>query len=94
MLNATSAGASPELEELALNWETVADCKMAVDVITGPRNTPFIRKAHELGMATADGVDMLVDIVHVGLGGLGMDVERSDIDDYARRLSGVAIRDQ
>jgi hypothetical protein len=44
-----------------------------------------------LGLLTADGVDMLVDIVHVGLEGFGVTVPREEIDAYARELSGESL---
>jgi len=91
VLNATSAGAFPEEGELDLNWSSLAQAKMAVDVITGPRNTPFLRKAHSMNLLTVDGVDMLVDIVQVGLSGFGVTVPREKIDAYARELSGEPL---
>lgn len=64
---------------------------MAVDVITGPRNTCFLEKAHSLNLLTVDGIDMLVDIVQVGLAGLGGTVPREEIDAFAREVSGPPL---
>ena len=91
VLNATPVGAFPESGELDLDWDSLATVAMAIDVITGPRTTHFLRKAHALGLITADGVDMLVDIVHVGLEGFGVTVPREEIDAYARELSGESL---
>ncbi|MBN8712272.1 MAG: hypothetical protein J0I10_23100 [Verrucomicrobia bacterium] len=92
VLNATSVGAFPEQGELNLDWSTLNKAAMAVDVITGPRTTPFLRRAHELGLLTVDGVDMLVDIVHVALAGFGVTAAREAIDAYACELSGPPLR--
>lgn len=91
VLNATPVGDYPEERELDLDWTSLAKATMAVDVITGPRNTRFLKKAHSLNLLTVDGVDMLVDIVQVGLAGFGVIVPREDIDAYARELSGPPI---
>jgi shikimate dehydrogenase len=92
VLNATSVGAFPEQGELNLDWSTLNKAAMAVDVITGPRTTPFLRRAHELGLLAVDGVDMLVDIVHVALAGFGVTAAREAIDAYACELSGPPLR--
>ncbi|MEM8621777.1 MAG: shikimate dehydrogenase [Actinomycetota bacterium] len=91
IVNATPVGAAPAVGALDLDWGSVSGAGIAVDVVTGPRITPFITSAHEAGMATIDGVDMLVDIVHINIGLFGVDIERDDIDAYARELSGLPI---
>ncbi len=91
VLNATPIGDYPEERELDLDWSSLAKATMAVDVITGPRNTRFLLKAHSMNLLTVDGVDMLVDIVHVGLAGLGVTVPREEIAAYALKLSGPPI---
>lgn len=92
VLNATSVGAFPDEGTLDLDWSTLNKAAMAVDVISGPRTTPFLRKAHALGLLTVDGVDMLVDIVHVALAGFGVTVPREAIEAYACELSGPPLR--
>lgn len=91
VLNATPVGDYPEEKELDLDWSSLARATMAVDVITGPRNTCFLKKAHSLNLLTVDGIDMLVDIVQVGLAGLGFAVPREEIDAYAREVSGPSL---
>lgn len=91
VLNATTVGAYPEQAELDLDWTSLTNATMAVDVITGPRNTPFLRKAHSMNLHTVDGVDMLVDIVHVGLAGFGVSVPRDEINTYADQLTGPPL---
>lgn len=92
VLNATPAGAFPGEEELLLDWTSMATAKMAVDVVTGPRNTRFLRKAHSLKLLTVDGIDMLIDIVQVGLAGFGVIVPREEIEAHARTISGPPLR--
>ena len=92
VLNATPVGAFPDEGTLDLDWSTLNKAAMAVDVITGPRTTPFLRQAHALGLLTVDGVDMLVDIVHVALAGFGVTVPREAIEAYACELSGPPLR--
>jgi shikimate dehydrogenase len=91
VLNATSVGAFPEQGALDLDWNSLAKATMAVDVITGPRNTHFLKQAHALNLLTVDGVDMLIDIVHVGLESFGVTVPREAIETYARTLSGPSL---
>jgi shikimate dehydrogenase len=91
VINATPVGAAPELDELALDWDSLAHARVAVDVITGPRCTGFLARADGLGLTTVDGIDMLVDIVHVDLGRRDFDVAREEIDDYARELTGEPV---
>jgi len=91
VLNATPVGSFPAEEELHLDWPSLARAAMAVDVVTGPRNTRFLHKAHSLNLLTVDGIDMLIDIVHVGLAGFGVTVPREEIDAYARQLSGPPL---
>jgi len=91
VVNATSVGAFPDEEELNLAWESMEGVAMAVDVITGPRTTPFIRRAHERGMLTADGVVMLVHIVQGGWAGLGVDVPYADVEAYTNELVGPPL---
>jgi len=91
VLNATTTGDFPQQAELDLDWTTLARATMAVDVITGPRITPFLRKAHSMDLLTVDGVDMLVDIVEVGLSGFGVSVPREEIAAYATHLTGPPL---
>ena len=62
LMNATHLGCAPELEEVPLQWSTVAPACTVVDVITNPRITPFLASAHERGCAVVDGVEMLVQL--------------------------------
>lgn len=91
VLNATPVGDFPQQAELDLDWATLPRATMAVDVITGPRITPFLRKAHSMNLHTIDGVDMLVDIVEVGLSGFGVSVPREEIAAYATELTGPPL---
>ncbi|MEM9516578.1 MAG: shikimate dehydrogenase [Actinomycetota bacterium] len=91
VINATPVGSAPDVGVLDFDWDSIGDARVAVDVVTGPRTTPFIERAHQRGMRTIDGVDMLVDIVHINIGLFGVDVSRNDIDAYARELSGPPI---
>lgn len=92
VLNATPLGSYPEEKELDLDWSSLAKAAMAVDLITGPRTTRFLQKARSMNLLTVDGVDMLVDIVHVGLAGFGVTVSREEIDAYACKISGEPLR--
>jgi shikimate dehydrogenase len=62
LMNATHLGCAPELEPVPLHWDTVDPGCTAVDVITNPRLTPFLRTARERGCRIVDGVEMLVQL--------------------------------
>jgi shikimate dehydrogenase len=62
IMNATHLGCAPGLEAVPVDWETVAPGCLAVDVITNPRLTPFLRAARERGCPVVDGVEMLVQL--------------------------------
>jgi shikimate dehydrogenase len=62
IMNATHLGCAPGLEPVPVDWETVAPGCLAVDVITNPRITPFLRAARERGCPVVDGVEMLVQL--------------------------------
>jgi shikimate dehydrogenase len=62
LMNATTLGAAPELEPVPLVWESLDPSATAVDVITNPRDTPFLRTARERGCTVVDGVEMLVQL--------------------------------
>ena len=62
LMNATHLGCAPELESLPLAWDTVDPGCTAVDVITNPRITPFLRDARHRGCRIVDGVEMLVQL--------------------------------
>ncbi|MEY4957390.1 MAG: hypothetical protein RL409_1647, partial [Gemmatimonadota bacterium] len=62
IMNATHLGCAPGLESVPVDWETVAPGCLAVDVITNPRITPFLRAARERGCPVVDGVEMLVQL--------------------------------
>ena len=94
VVNATSAGAAPALVELDLNWDAMAQVALAVDLVTRPRATPFLQRAHGLGIQTVDGIDMIVGIVSGFCEDLPMDVTRDEIDAIATRISGKPIRDR
>lgn len=62
LMNATHLGCAPELEPVPVVWDTVDPGCVAVDVITNPRITPFLRAAQERGCRVVDGVEMLVQL--------------------------------
>jgi len=62
LLNATHLGCAPELEPVPVDWSTVEPGCLAVDVITNPRLTPFLKSARERGCPVVDGVEMLVQL--------------------------------
>lgn len=62
LMNATHLGCAPELEPIPLQWDSVGDDCIAVDVITNPRVTPFLATAAERGCRIVDGVEMLVQL--------------------------------
>ena len=91
VVNATPVGAAPQLGELALDWASLGRAGVAVDVVTGPRQTGFLQRAHDMGLITVDGVDMLVDIVHGTLQTMGADLGRDEVDEHARALAGDPV---
>ncbi|MGI9556582.1 MAG: shikimate dehydrogenase family protein [Solirubrobacterales bacterium] len=91
VINATPVGAAQGLDELDLDWDSLSAASVAVDVITGPRRTGFMTRAHDLGLTTVDGVDMLIDIVHVDMQHRDIDVAREDVAEYARELAGAPV---
>jgi shikimate dehydrogenase len=62
LMNATHLGCAPELAPVPVDWGTVGAGCVAVDVITNPRVTPFLRAAQERGCPVVDGVEMLVQL--------------------------------
>jgi len=62
LLNATHLGAAPELEQVPIDWSSIASDATVVDVITNPRITPFLEMAQAKGCAVVDGVEMLVQL--------------------------------
>jgi shikimate dehydrogenase len=62
LMNATHLGCAPALEPVPVDWSTVDPGCLAVDVITNPRLTPFLRAARERGCPVVDGVEMLVQL--------------------------------
>ncbi len=88
VINATPVGSAPALDELDLEWDSLSRAGVAVDVITGPRRTAFTVRAHEMGLLTVDGVDMLVAIVHSDLRERGIDIGWREVEGYARELTG------
>lgn len=62
LMNATHLGCAPELEPVPVEWDSVGEDCVAVDVITNPRITPFLATATERGCRTVDGVEMLVQL--------------------------------
>jgi shikimate dehydrogenase len=62
LMNATHLGCAPALEPVPVDWSTVDPGCLAVDVITNPRLTPFLRAARERGCPIVDGVEMLVQL--------------------------------
>jgi len=60
VINATSIGLFPDIDaEPDLDYSTMTPDMTVCDVIHSP-TTPFLRKAHQQGSATLDGVGMLV----------------------------------
>jgi shikimate dehydrogenase len=92
ILNATSAGAAPGLVELKIDWSSVPTSAIAVDVVTGPRNTPFILTAHEQGMRTVDGVDMLAEIGTILCRQLKLPSTHEDTVRITESVAGKPIR--
>jgi len=62
LMNATHLGAAPQMEPVPVNWETVSQSTIVVDVITNPRITPFLKAARDMGCPTVNGVEMLVQL--------------------------------
>ena len=62
VMNATHLGCAPHLEEVPVDWDTLAPSCLAVDVITNPRITPFLQAARDRGCPIVDGVEMLVQL--------------------------------
>ena len=62
LMNATHLGCAPAREPVPVDWGTVDPGCLAVDVITNPRVTPFLRAARERGCPIVDGVEMLVQL--------------------------------
>ena len=62
LMNATHLGCAPELEPVPVEWDSVDEDCIAVDVITNPRITPFLATAAQRGCRTVDGVEMLVQL--------------------------------
>ncbi|MFM8699736.1 MAG: shikimate dehydrogenase family protein [Phycisphaerales bacterium] len=62
LMNATHLGCAPDLEPLPVDWASVPPGCLAVDVITNPRITPFLRAARDRGCPVVDGVEMLVQL--------------------------------
>ena len=62
VMNATHLGCAPHLEDVPVDWDTVAPGCLAVDVITNPRITPFLQAARDRGCPVVDGVEMLVQL--------------------------------
>ncbi len=62
LMNATTLGSWPELEQIAVDWSSIASAVTVVDVITNPRITPFLQAAKRNGCAIVDGVEMLVQL--------------------------------
>lgn len=94
VINATSAGAAPQLVALALDWDTFSAGMLALDMVTGPRNTPFIEAAADRGLATIDGVDVLNYIGYYVCKDRGLDVPVSDIARISDGIAGVPRRDR
>jgi shikimate dehydrogenase len=59
ILNTTSA--SLDGEQLPILWDRAEKTAVAYDLAYGQDSTPFLRKAHELGLTTMDGLPMLVE---------------------------------
>lgn len=62
LMNATHLGCAPACEPVPLDWGSLSASTTAVDVITNPRITPFLRTARDLGCPIVDGVEMLVQL--------------------------------
>jgi len=62
LMNATHLGCAPECEQVPVDWNSVDPSCVAVDVITNPRQTPFLQAAQMRGCPTVDGVEMLVQL--------------------------------
>jgi shikimate dehydrogenase len=62
LMNATHLGCAPHLEPVPVDWSTMGPGCLAVDVITNPRITPFLKAARERGCPIVDGVEMLVQL--------------------------------
>ncbi|MGZ6638257.1 MAG: shikimate dehydrogenase family protein [Solirubrobacteraceae bacterium] len=62
LMNATTLGSWPALEQIAVDWSSIGSVVTVVDVITNPRITPFLQAARRNGCAIVDGVEMLVQL--------------------------------
>jgi shikimate dehydrogenase len=61
LVNATSVGLYPNIEELPLlNFETIRSGMVVCDVIPNPPRTRFVKEAEARGAVTLDGLGMLV----------------------------------
>lgn len=68
VINATSVGLYPNvLEELPLDYGTLASSMVAIDVIPNPPNTAFLENARKAGCKTIDGLEMLVEQGRIGV---------------------------
>lgn len=62
LMNATTLGSWPALEQVAVDWSTIGSAVTIVDVITNPRITPFLQAAKRNGSTVVNGVEMLVQL--------------------------------
>ena len=93
VLNATSAGAAPRLQRLDIDWDTFDPSMLALDIITGPRNTPYIYDAAARGLTTRDGVDVLNHIAYNYCRREHLDVEMANVVAITQAISGFPLRD-
>jgi shikimate dehydrogenase len=92
LMNATTLGFAPELQELPLDWNTVPPGCLAVDVVTNPRLTPFLLKARERGCTIVDGIEMLVQLaMQIVQAWTGLEVEEAVFEQAVASALGEPV---
>lgn len=59
LVNATSLGMTGQ-QELPVDLSTLPDDAIVYDIVYSPIETPLLRQARDFGLATVDGLDMLI----------------------------------
>jgi shikimate dehydrogenase len=60
VINATSAGMYPDVDDSPLNADLLADGMVVMDMVYNPLKTRFLTQAEKIGCVTVDGVAILV----------------------------------
>jgi len=68
VINATSVGLYPYVtDELPMDYSSLSSEMVVVDIIPNPPNTIFLERARNIGCATIDGLEMLVEQGRLGV---------------------------